>query len=249
MRFLSNDDSRVIGALQVKWASGKVTATGTDGFGLCRSTVQGKSQAEGRALITCRSAAALGVLTQRAGDELLTLSASGEKFTAQAGPDRLWASQRTGNYPDVSELLKATQSVKVTGQVEFRAFQKSVERSLKAMLDEKDRYGASAILTAVSGQLTITFEAPEVGSGQAHLPYANDGAEPLSAAFNLTILENMLSGLRSVYKGLKACQLSLNGPASPMVLGQLPSTARCWRWSCRWYRRKGTLQRNQPVRR
>jgi DNA polymerase III sliding clamp (beta) subunit (PCNA family) len=107
----------------------------------------------------------------------------------------------------------------VTGQVEFRAFQKSVERSLKALLDEKDRKGANAILTAGGGQLTIAFEAPEVGSGQASLPFANDGARPLSVTFNLYILENVLSGLRSVHKGLETCQVSLSGPASPMVLG------------------------------
>jgi DNA polymerase III sliding clamp (beta) subunit (PCNA family) len=219
VRFLSNDDSRVIDALQITWTPGRVTATGTDGFKLARSTVQGECQAPGSTLLTRRSAAALGVLAQRAGDEPLTLSASGEKFTAHAGRDRLWASQRVGNYPEVSELLKAAQAARITGQVEFRAFQKSVERSLKALLDEKDRKGANATLTAGDGQLTIAFEAPEVGSGEAHLPFANDGAEPLSATFNLDILENVLSGLRSVHKGLETCQLSLSGPASPMVLG------------------------------
>jgi DNA polymerase III subunit beta len=219
VRFTSSDDSRVIDALQIKWSPGKVTATGTDGFKLCRSTVQGESQADGRALVTRRTVAALAVLAQRAGDEPLTLSASGEKFAAQAGRDRLWASQRTGRYPDVSELLKTAQSAEVTGQVEFRAFQKCVERSLKALLDEKDRKGANARLTAGRGRLTIAFEAPEVGSGEAHLPFTNDGAESLSATFNLDILENVLSGLRSVHKGLESCQLSLAGPASPMVLG------------------------------
>jgi DNA polymerase III subunit beta len=226
VRFLSNDDSRALDALQIKWSpasnnpsTGRVTATGTDGFKLCRSTVQGECIAGASALLTRRGAAALAILSQRAGEEPLTLSAFGEKFTAQSGRDRLWASQRTGRYPDVSELLKAAQAAQVTGQVEFRVFQKSVERSLKALLDEKDRKGAIARLTAGSGQLTIAFEAPEVGSGEAQLPFTNDGAEPLTVTFNLNILDNVLSGLRSVHKGLEACQLSLAGPASPMVLG------------------------------
>lgn len=222
-RFISGEDTRAIDAVQLKWTGteggGKVTATATDGFKLCRSTVKGESSTAGAALVTRRGVAALDILTARVGDDPVTLSVSGEKLFAVRGKDRLWASLRTGNYPDVSEILKSSQSAKVSGTVEFKVFHKSVERSLKALLDEKDRKGANALLTAGAGQIKIAFSAQEAGTGEAVLPFQNDGAEPVSVPYNLPVLADVLSGLRSISKSLEICQISLNGPGSPMVIG------------------------------
>jgi DNA polymerase III sliding clamp (beta) subunit (PCNA family) len=224
VRFISGDDTRTIDSLQIKWTPGengqaRVTATGTDGFRLCRSTVKGECLTSGAALITRRATAALRALTNRAGDDPVTLSVAGDRLLAAGGRDILWSSQRTGNYPDVSELLKSAQAAKVSGLVEARAFQKNVERSLKALMDEKDRKSANAFLTVGDAQLKIAFSDQEAGSGEAVLPFQDNGARPFTAAFNLHMLESVLSGLQSIHKGLDSCQLSLTGTASPMVIG------------------------------
>lgn len=223
-RFLSGENSHSIDAVQVKWTPGeqgqsRVTATGTDGYKLFRATVAGQSGNSGSALLTRRAISALGLLVARSGEDPITLTVSGDKLFASAGKDRLWASLRTGSYPDLSEILKVVKAAKVTGGVEFKAFQKGVERSLLALKEEKGKTPHKATLTLEPGKLCIAFSSQEAGSGEAVIPFQGEVLESMSVPFNLHVLSDVLSGLRAVYKGLETCQVSLTGPASPMILG------------------------------
>ncbi len=223
-RFLSGgDEARPIDAVQLKWAPGedgqaRITATGTDGYKLFRSTVTGKSAEVGSALLTRRAISALKLLNNRAGEENITLTASQEKLFAWAGQDRLWASQLTGTYPDLSEILKIVKMAKITGSVDFKAFQKGVERSLLALKEEKGQTSHNAQLTVEPGKLCIAFSSQEAGSGEAVIPFQSDAQEKMTIPYNLNILNEVLNGLRAAAKGVETVQLSLAAPASPMIL-------------------------------
>jgi DNA polymerase III sliding clamp (beta) subunit (PCNA family) len=223
-RFLSGgDEARPIDAVQLKWAPGedgqaRITATGTDGYKLFRSTVTGKSAEVGSALLTRRAIAALKLLINRAGEETITLTASQEKLFASVDKDRLWASQLTGTYPDLSEILKVVRAAKITGSVECKAFQKGVERSLLALKEEKGQTAQNALLTVESGRLCIAFSSQEAGSGEAVIPFQSDSQEKMTIPYHLNILNEVLNGLRAATKGVETLQLSLATPASPMIL-------------------------------
>ena len=75
------------------------------------------------------------------------------------------------------------------------------------------------MLTLEPGKLCIAFSSQEAGSGEAVIPFQGEVPESMSAPFNLHVLSDVLSGMRAVYKGLETCQVSLTGPASPMILG------------------------------
>jgi DNA polymerase III sliding clamp (beta) subunit (PCNA family) len=159
------------------------------------------------------------MLVARAEEDPITLTISGDKLFASAGKDRLWASLRTGAYPDLSEILKVVKAARVTGEVEFKAFQKGIERALLALKEEKDKASHKARLTLEPGKLCIVFSSQEAGSGEAVIPLQGEVQESMSMPFNLHVLSDVLSGLRAVNKDLETCQVSLTGPTSPMILG------------------------------
>jgi DNA polymerase III sliding clamp (beta) subunit (PCNA family) len=228
-RFLAGgEDPRAIDSLQVKWAPGedgkaRVTATGTDGFKLCRTSVSGRSDGAGAALLTRRALAALNTLVDRAGEEPVKLWVAGDKLFASAGKDWLWASLRIGRYPDVSEILKVVKNTKISGSVEFKAFSKGVDRSLLAVKEEKAKTAHNAMLTVEPGKLSISFSSQEAGSGEALIPFQTDSAEKMTIPYNLNVLDNVLSGLRALDKNLETCQVSLSSPTSPMAISAATS--------------------------
>ncbi|MFN9629716.1 MAG: DNA polymerase III subunit beta [Cyanobacteriota bacterium] len=126
----------------------------------------------------------------------------------------LWADQvlttrsLEGTYPNYRQLIPASFSRSVS--LDRRAFSASLERV--AVLADQHNNVVKISLDTERGQVTISVDAQDVGSGSEQLAAEVEG-EPIDIAFNVRYL---LDGLKAI--GSDRVRLRCNAPTTPAVL-------------------------------
>jgi DNA polymerase-3 subunit beta len=126
----------------------------------------------------------------------------------------LWADQvlttrsLEGTYPNYRQLIPASFSRSVS--LDRRAFTASLERV--AVLADQHNNVVKISLDADRGQVTISVDAQDVGSGSEELAAEVEG-EPIDIAFNVRYL---LDGLKAI--GSERVRMRSNAPTTPAVL-------------------------------
>lgn len=149
-----------------------------------------------------------------------TDKAQSETIAIQFDPSQLvveWANQRLtsrlleGQYPNYRQLVPKQFSRQMT--VERRLFMSALER-IAVLADQKNGI-VKLSLNSTQQELTLSVDAPDVGSGEESIP-AQISGDDLDAAFNV----------RYLLDGLKVCstaevQMQFNSATSPSVLTPL----------------------------
>jgi DNA polymerase-3 subunit beta len=126
----------------------------------------------------------------------------------------LWADQvlttrsLEGTYPNYHQLIPASFTRSVT--LDRRAFTASLERV--AVLADQHNNVVKMALDGARGQVTISVDAQDVGSGSEQLAAEVEG-EPIDIAFNVRYL---LDGLKAISSD--RVRMRCNAPTTPAVL-------------------------------
>ena len=208
----SDESKQILTGIHLKVQEGGLEFAATDGHRLAvrRNTTGGEEEGEAFAVtVPARSLRELErLLSARPSEEAISL------FCDRGQVVFLWADQvltsRTleGTYPSYGQLIPESFARSIS--VERKPFIAALERI--AVLADQHNNVVKLSAEPGSGQLQLSADALDVGSGSEALPARIDG-EQIAMAFNVRYL---LDGLKAIADA-EVC-LHLNTPTSPAVL-------------------------------
>ena len=151
---------------------------------------------------------------KRQGDEAIALYFDDAQVIFDLGHQRLTSRQLDGQYPAYRQLIPESFDVQLT--LERRQFLGALER-IAVLADRKNNI-VKFTLDAEAQQLSLSVDAPDVGSGKESLPVQISGGD-LEIAFNVKYVLESLRNLQS-----SEITVQMNTASSPAILTPLGGT-------------------------
>jgi DNA polymerase-3 subunit beta len=148
---------------------------------------------------------------KRQGDEAIALYFDDAQVIFDLGRQRLTSRLLYGQYPAYRRLIPESFNVQLT--LDRQQLLSALERI--AVLAERKQNVVKFALDAEAQQLSLSVDAPDVGSGKESLPVQISGGD-LEIAFNVKYVLESLRNLQS-----SEVTIQMNTPSSPVILTPL----------------------------